>query len=285
VIREPSNRHAVDFAVGLLKVGKSPSIQQSSEAIIMRRLTIHFALVTAALLSLPIAAIAEEPWVELVGSKASLDAFTAEGTDWQVVNDVHLDPKNARRFEVEAGKGSVIYNGPTGKTKNIVTKEKYGDVEIHVEFNVPKGSNSGIKFEEFYEIQIADSYGAKVPSASHLGGIYPRSEMLPTYHHIDKGYPPMSVASKPPGEWQALDMIFLAPKFDPTGKKIANAKFVKVAVNGVVVHEKVEVPYPTGDNWHKTEVPKGAILLQADHGAVAFRNIKVRNLAPSSPKS
>ncbi len=227
---------------------------------------------------------AEDGWIDLVGLKANLDAFTPSNTDWRVVKSVALDPANPRRFEAEPGEGDIIYNGPTSRTRNIATKQKFGDVELHLEFNVPKGSNSGVKFEEFYEIQISDSWGVKVPTASHTGGIYPRSEMKPNYHHIDKGFPPKLNASKAPGEWQTFDVIFQAPRFDAKGNKTASARIVKATINGQVVQEDVEVPYPTGDNWHKQEVATGPILLQADHGPVAFRNIRVRPWTASAAK-
>ena len=73
-------------------------------------------------------------------------------------------------------------------------------------------------------------------------------------------------------------MVFRAPKFDAKGEKTANARFVKVVLNGQVVHEDVEMKYPTGNNWRLKQVPTGPILLQADHGPVAFRNIRVRPL-------
>ncbi len=221
-------------------------------------------------------------WIDIVGPKASLDAFVPAKTDWKVVQSVSLDPKNPRRFVAEesGSDGTIIYNGPIGRTPNIVTKEKFGDIELHMEFDVPKGSNSGVKFHGYYEIQIADSFGAKDITASQLGGIYPRSEMLPVYHHIDKGIPPKSVPAKPPGEWQTLDIIFQAARFDATGKKIANAKIVEAKVNGTVVHKDVEMLYPTGDNWKKKEMTKGPLLFQADHGPVAFRNIRVRPWSP-----
>src|SRR5262249_20932445 len=104
----------------------------------------------------------------------------------------------------------------------------------------------------------------------------PRAELKPKYHHIDDGIAPKKNACKAPGEWQTLDMIFLAPRFDESGKKTANAKFVKVVLNGETVHENVEVEYPTGHAWHDKEMAKGPLLLQADHGPVAFRNLRVR---------
>src|SRR5207249_1277417 len=106
--------------------------------------------------------------------------------------------------------------------------------EAHVEFLIPKGSNSGVKFQGLYEIQIYDSWGVKDLKGSDNGGIYPRAEMEPRYHHIEKGTPPRTNASRPPGEWQTLDVVFQAPRFDSRGKKIAYARFVKVTLNGQV---------------------------------------------------
>jgi len=236
-------------------------------------------------LAMALSTRAEEGWIDLVGPNAKLDAFTPANTDWQVVASVALDPANPRRFITQGTEGGVIYNGPTSRTKNIVSKQKFGDVELHLEFNVPKGSNSGVKFEGLYEIQIADSWGVKGLSASQLGGIYPRAELLPVYHYLDKGFPPKLNAAKAPGEWQTFDVIFQAPRFDEHGKKIANARIVKATINGQVVQENVEVPHPTGHYWHDSEVATGPVLLQADHGPVAFRNIRVRPGSGECPKS
>lgn len=234
------------------------------------------ASVAAAVVALSAARAEEGGWIDLIESDG-FAAWKPPTEAWAHATAVRVDAKKSNRLAYDAGSGPILVNGPTGRTKNIVTKQNFGDVELHTEYFIPKGSNSGIKFQAVYEIQIADSYGIAVPTASHTGGIYPRSEMKPVYHHIDKGYPPKVNASKPPGEWQTLDITFRAPKFDASGKKTANARF-KVVLNGQVVQDEVEVPCPTGDNWKKPEVPEGPILLQADHGPVAFRNLRVRPL-------
>ncbi len=59
---------------------------------------------------------------------------------------------------------------------------------------------------------------------------------------------------------------------------MANARFIKVVLNGEVVQQDVEVKYPTGHAWHDRESPAGPLLLQGDHGPVAFRNVRVRPL-------
>jgi hypothetical protein len=195
---------------------------------------------------------------------------------WYVAGDAALNPDNIRRLVGKAGDG-VLINGKEGKCPSLVTKRRdYRDVEIHVEFMVAKGSNSGVIFHGNHEIQILDSYGIKKPTAGHCGGVYPRAESKPTYHHIDKGSPPRVNAAKPPGQWQTMDIIFQAARFNEAGKKTAHAKFVKVVHNGKVIQENVEVPYACGPNWDRKQYPQGPIIIQGDYGPIAVRNVRIR---------
>ena len=122
-----------------------------------------------------------------------------------------------------------------------------------------------------YEIQVFDSFGkgkAKPPTKGDLGGIYN------TQDPIAENYAP-----KPPGEWQTLDVIFQAPKFNATGAKTTNAKFLSVKLDGKEIHKDVEAPKPTGSEISAKEAPTGPIMLQGDHGPVAFRNLRVKETA------
>jgi hypothetical protein len=217
----------------------------------------------------------QDDWIDLFADKG-LTAWNKPSKDWLVAKSVQLNPNNPRCLLAELGKGDILVNGPQGRTRDLVTKQKFGDVEAHVEFLIPKKSNSGVKFEGLYEIQILDSYGVKNLTGNDCGGVYPRAEQKPRYHHIDKGIPPRTNACRPAGEWQTLDVIFLAPRFDKSGKKTANARFVKVVLNGQVIHDNVELKTPTGHAWHNKEIAAGPLLLQADHGPVAFRNVRIR---------
>ncbi|MFN4261442.1 MAG: DUF1080 domain-containing protein [Gemmataceae bacterium] len=217
----------------------------------------------------------DKPWQVLLGPGRGLEAWQEPTGDWQQVGGLKLDADNPRLFVAEPGEG-IWYNGPKGRTRDLLSKTKFGDIEAHVEFLIPKGSNSGVKFQGLYEIQIHDSHHVEKPDGTHCGGIYPRAELLPRYHHIDKGIAPKVNAARPAGEWQTLDVIFQAPRFDADGKKTANARFVKVVLNGELIHDNVEVAYPTGHAWKRPEVLLGPLLLQADHGPVAFRNVRVR---------
>ncbi len=215
-----------------------------------------------------------DDWATLIEDHA-LAAWRSPTGAWYEAGGVQPDPKDPRKLVPLQGRG-VIINGRAGRTTNLVSKEQFGDLEAHFEFMIPKGSNSGVKFHGLYEIQISDSHDIARPKATHCGGVYPRAELLPRYHYLDDGVPPRVNAARPFGQWQTLDVVFQAPRFDQEGKKVADARFVKVILNGQVIHEDVAVKTPTGHAWHNKEVARGPLLLQADHGPVAFRGIRVR---------
>ena len=117
-----------------------------------------------------------------------------------------------------------------------------------------------------YEVQVLDSWGKpdNKMSAGDIGAIY--SAAVPKLN-----------ASKKPGEWQKLIIDFQAPKFDG-GKKSANVKFLKVELNGKVLHENVEMNGPTPGGVSGQEHAEGPLMFQGNHGAVAFRDIKITPL-------
>jgi hypothetical protein len=224
------------------------------------------------LLLAPTSRAAESPWTLVSNDLAS---FQSPHNKWKVCDEVKLDPANSRKLSATEGKGILVGDG---RGSNLRTTEQYRDCEVELEFMIPKGSNSGVKMNGCYEIQIFDSYKKKKVTGADCGGIYPRGEPKPRYHTIDDGVPPKKNVCRAPGEWQTLKIVFRAPRFDVSGKKIANAKFDRVELNGVVVQEKQEVAYPTGAAWHDEEHDRGPVLLQGDHGPVAFRNMRVKPL-------
>ena len=220
---------------------------------------------------------ADTDWVELI-PEGKLDAFRKASPKFVWTDKVGLDGAKQNKLVAGGGKGAILFNNNEG-LPDLVTKESWGDQDIHLEFLVAKGSNSGIKMHALYEIQIFDSYGKTNLTGSDCGGVYPRWELKPAFTYIDKGIPPSKNACKPAGEWQTLDITFIAPRFDDAGNKVKNARLPKVLLNGEVIHDNVELLTPTGNNFKLKEKTKGPILIQVDHGPVAFRNIKVRELS------
>jgi len=197
--------------------------------------------------------------------------------EWAMVGKTVKDPANERAIAVEPGTGT-IYNGPKGNTNNIFTDAEHGDVAAHVELMVPKGSNSGVYFQGRYEIQVYDSFGAEKGEYPGIecGGIYERWDPARGAGKEGfEGHSPRVNVSRAPGEWQSFDVVFLAPRFDADGKKTANARFVKVVHNGVVIHENVDLTGPTRGAAFGDEKPLGPLMIQGDHGPVAYRNIHV----------
>ena len=103
---------------------------------------------------------------------------------WDMAAGAMLSPDNNRRLAGKPGDG-VLFNGTDGKRPSLVTKRRdYRDVEVHLEFMVAKGSNSGVIFHGNHEIQILDSYGIEKPTAGHCGGVYPWGENVHRFHQI-----------------------------------------------------------------------------------------------------
>ncbi len=225
-----------------------------------------------------------EPSVETVMDFKDLGAFRAPTGEWSVVGGVAQDPNDEKKLVGTPGTGAAL-NGPNGKTAHLVTQAEFGDVEAHIEFMVPKGSNSGVYFQGRYEIQVLDSWGVEHPKYGDCGGIYQRWHEEPGLQDSERGYegrPPRVNASKKPGEWQTFDVVFRAPRFDASGKKTADAVFVSVKHNDVLVHENQPVTGPTRAAMFNDEKPTGPLMFQGDHGPVAYRNIRIRTLAPGS---
>jgi hypothetical protein len=204
-----------------------------------------------------------------------LAAFQDPKDNWSVCGDVKLDAANRRKLVAESGRGILVSHG---QGLDLRTKQIYRGCEVELEFMISQGSNSGVKLAGCYEIQIFDSWKKKQVTGSDCGGIYPRAELTPVYRTIDDGAPPKVNACREPGQWQTLKIAFHGPRFDNAGKKTANAKFDRVELNGVVIHENHEVAYPTGHVWHNKEHETGPLVLQGDHGPVAFRKLRIRPL-------
>jgi hypothetical protein len=191
------------------------------------------------------------------------------GTSQWTYGKAAMDPDHPAKLKV-AGPGEELIS--TNRTVNLSSEAVFGDCLVELEFMVGKStpgngvdSNSGVKMMNIYEIQIFDSYGKDKPGKTDCGAIY--SETAPSVN-----------ACKPPGEWQTLVIDFRAPRFDEAGNKTANAKFVKVTLNGQVVEDNVEIAHGTNVSRNAKEHPTGPIYLQGDHGSVAFRNLKVTPL-------
>ncbi len=159
-------------------------------------------------------------------------------------------------------------------TGGMQTKEKFGDMQLHVEWAAPaevKGAsqsrgNSGVMLMGRYEIQVLDSYDNPTYADGQAASIYGQAP------------PPVNVSRKP-GEWQTFDIVFEAPKFD--GDRLAKPAYVTVFHNGVIMHNRQEITGRTPHAKVGTYAPHGPeepLQLQNHGSKVRFRNIWIRKL-------
>ncbi|MDI9336990.1 MAG: DUF1080 domain-containing protein [Alphaproteobacteria bacterium] len=162
---------------------------------------------------------------------------------------------------------------------DIQSKEKFGSCQLHLEFKMPSdiaGSgqsrgNSGIYFMKRYELQLLDNFNNSTYSNGQVGSVYKQ--------HI-----PLANPSKPPGEWQYYDIIFMRPIFSDNGIVLRPAT-ITVFLNGILIQNNVTIYGNTvwvGAPQYEKHADKLPILLQ-DHGfdggnPISFANIWVRPL-------
>jgi hypothetical protein len=194
--------------------------------------------------------------------------------EWYATAAVSAPANRPESLQGEADGGPIIVNGRETHTTNLVSNARFGDHELYLEFMVAKGSNSGVYLHGLYEVQVFDSYGTTEPlKFGDAGGIY---EYGLDGQKGSGGTPARTNASRPPGVWQSYRIRFHAPRFDPNGRKTRPARFERVVYNTVTIHQDVPCDGPTRSALELREAPLNPLMLQGDHGPVAYRNIWFR---------
>jgi hypothetical protein len=231
--------------------------------------------VAASLLLAGVTLGADQAAKQVLFNGKDLSGWRQPTGEWMAVGNVRLDPADSKKFLLEPGTGALV-TGAKGQTVNLLTAAEFGDMEANIELCIPSKSNSGIYFMGRYEVQVYDSHGVakdKYPGIE-CGGIYPRWTQQKGEF---EGHSPRVNASKPAGEWQRFAVVFRAPRFDASGKKVQNARFLKVVHNGQVIHENVDLTGPTrAAAFENDEKPLGPLMFQGDHGPVAYRNLWIK---------
>ncbi len=204
--------------------------------------------------------ILHTPQTMFPADPSSLALF--DGTSW----DGWVTRDGRRSSWVVQDDGSVVADG-----SDAVSTRSFGDFHLHVEFLCPPmageqgqaRANSGVYLHGRYEVQVLDSYGQE-PAPNGCGAVYSIAR-------------PLVNASLPPGQWQAYDITFRAPRYDPRGRLLEHAR-VTVVHNGTAIHNNLQLPKATPGAFDRGSDTMGPILLQYHGDPVRYRNIWVRPL-------
>ena len=161
-----------------------------------------------------------------------------------------------------------------GGTGDLISKEKFGDCQLHIEWAAPAEidgasqwrGNSGVLLMSRYEIQVLDVWNNPTYADGQAGAIYGQ-------------FPPLVNPARKPGEWQTYDIAFEAPRF--AAGKLARPAYVTVFYNGVLVHHHKEI---IGRMAHRVvgtyapHAPEEPLALQDHDTPVRYRNIWMRRL-------
>jgi hypothetical protein len=204
-----------------------------------------------------------------------LSAFKSPSANWSVASSVAADFVKHNTITKKDGTGILVSIPGKEKNEDIFTTMEHGDIDLSVDFMMPKESNSGIYLQGRYEIQLLDSWGKTALTSGDLGSIYERwDDARPAGQQGYDGVAPRINVSRAPGLWQNIRIAFQAPKFDASGKKIANARIIRIILNGVTIIENAELQAPTRGSAFANEAATGPLRIQGDHGAVALKNIR-----------
>jgi len=139
-----------------------------------------------------------------------------------------------------------------GHGTDLVTDEKFWNFTVRYDFMVPKDSNSGFYLRGRHEVQVLDDSGEGKATTTSNGSFY-------------NNIAPSAYASRKPGEWQTAEVTLVGNK-------------ATVILNGVKIHDNVTIDKPTGGELDNKVNEPGPFFLQGDHGAIAFRNVRVKVL-------
>ncbi len=131
---------------------------------------------------------------------------------------------------------------------NIISKLKFSNFKVEIEYKLENKSNSGLYLRGRYELQILDDVGTDPNATGHMS-IYSRVK-------------PLVNASKPAGEWQTAEVTLVGNR-------------TTVILNGKRVQDNVAIDGITGGALDSEEGAPGPIMIQGDHSRIWVRKVVV----------
>lgn len=190
-----------------------------------------------------------------------LSAFTSPSAAWVIAGNAFAATPDAD-FQLSEGAGALVCNNETNSLTPLATQMEHGDLEMDLEFLLPKDGQAQLWLQGRYAIQLEDTWGKESQ----------RCGMLLGSSSAEDHQAPVN-ASRAPGLWQHLSLYFEAARFDEGGNKQSNAKLHYLRLNGYTLLQNVELPAPSAGASNPDEVAEAPLVFASLQGAVAFKDI------------
>jgi len=198
---------------------------------------------------------------------SKLTDYEGTSSNWKEASNVNSNYLVKHNLNMREGSGVIFYKNTTESKENLVSKIKHNMIELKFDFMTSKESSLDVLFMGRYNITLSDSWKISDPTYKDCGGL----------GKGNNGVAPKKNASKAPGLWQKMRVVFSGPKFNKKGNKIEDAIFEKVFLNGELIHKNISINTLPSKAVYKKEISgKAPLIFKGNKGGVAFKNIEYK---------
>jgi hypothetical protein len=211
----------------------------------------------------------DEGWLRLTWSDAT-QMFVTGG--FRLVQ-AELAPDDPTQFAVKEGWNALV-NTAEPRLDPYTTKASFGDGVYKVDVMLPKDGVAQLRVMERYALELRAPTDLARTSMWTFGA-------LPAHGETAMRKPALATW-RGLGQWHEVTLDFRAPRFDASGAKVQNARFVRVLIDDVLVHENVEFPQPVA-GAPQNEVARAPFCIAPLTAPIGIADIQVQSLAVERP--
>ena len=192
-----------------------------------------------------------------------LNSQSVEAANWRTAGGVYANHQRLGHLEPTEGQGVLVNLPDDQHQSDLTTSWEHADLDLSLDFMLPKGGHSRLFLQGRYAIELVDSWGKDSVGSDDSGAIAQHAPRLN--------------AGRAPGLWQHLDIKFRAPRFNENGQKTTNAQFNEVILNGSVIQQDVVVEAPSPGAPMGDEKGQGPLVVSGSGSALALQNINYKS--------
>lgn len=200
-------------------------------------------------------------------ANAQTQVFTLPAKGWSSAGEVTVQLSKPKVLSASPGDGILVFSPERkGGGEDLVTASAYGDLELEFNYLLTEGAEATLYLHDVYPITLTGRRETATPTAHSNGAA--------------GNYPPRQEVGRAPGLWQQLHVWFKAPQLDGAGNQTAPARLLRVQLNGVTIHENVQLPAPEG----AAGKGKASVRVAVEQGAVALKDVTINELTESADR-